>query len=199
MLCSICTLPCAPPTPPPAPHLLLLRRAPSTCPVQHQSQTVLWHTGELVTSSVPLIFHQSPYSRSRLRLSPVLCKQLKKRGSFASRFIFGSSDFTARTVRRHCPRSLDFIPYRSFTFVVRTASRPATRRRWVTTKGTLSTRVIRRKCFPCVMRPCTMVVHAANNCQQEGSHFAGRDTHVESCTTARPARGAHVICIYVQT
>jgi len=99
--------------------------------------------------------------------------------SFDSRFIFGSSDFTARTVRRHCPHSLHFIPYRPFTFLVRKASRPATRRMWVTTKGTLSTRVIRRKCFPCVMRPCTMVVHAANNCQQESSHFAGRDTHVE--------------------
>ena len=117
--------------------------------------------------------------------------------SFDSRFIFGSSDSTARTVRRHCPHSLHFIPYRSFTFVVRKASRPATRRMWVTTKGTLSTRVIRRKCFPCVMRPCTMVVHAANNCQQESSHFAGRDTHVESCTTAKPAKGVHVICMCV--
>jgi len=118
--------------------------------------------------------------------------------SFESLFISGSSDFTARTVRRHCPHRLHFIPYRSLTFVVRKASRPATRCMWVTTKGTLSTRVIRRKCFPCVMRPCTMVVHAANNCQQESSHFAGRDTHVESCIMAKPAKGVHVICVYVQ-
>ena len=33
VLCSNCTLLCAPPTPPPAPHPPLLRRAPSTGPV----------------------------------------------------------------------------------------------------------------------------------------------------------------------
>lgn len=59
VLCSNCTLLCAPPTPPPAPRPLLLRRAPSTGPVQHQRQAVLWHTGELVTSSVSLTTKQS--------------------------------------------------------------------------------------------------------------------------------------------
>jgi hypothetical protein len=125
--------------------------------------------------------------------SNVLSKQLKKRRSFGSHFVFSSSYFTIWTVRCHCS-NLDFIPYRSFTFVVCTASRPATRCMWMTTKRTVSTRLVRRKCFPCVTGPCTMELHAANNCRQEGGHFAGRDTHAGSSTTAGPAKAARIVC-----
>ena len=119
--------------------------------------------------------------QSFLAIKPCFLQAFDGKQSFASHFIFSSSNFTTGTVQcRWC--CLHFIPFCSSNLVVCSASRPAARCMWVTTKRSLSSRLNSRKCFPCVMAPCTMELHVSNNCQQEGGHIAERYT--------RPAKAA---------